>query len=125
MKKRLTVSTLMLAILVWAQAAGDYKGSWASKLSGSTGKLAFTFQDSGLSAASFSIQGQEVKAALLSSKSDGKTTELTFDYDLDGNNLRTKMQGTVTAHALKGTYQTVPAAGGSPVDEGTWEVTRQ
>ena len=122
---RLILSALTLILCLSAQAPGSYSGTWSSGSSGSSGKLTLVFGEKGLSASSFTIQGQEVKTKPISSKANGDLVEFTFEYDIDGNLLRSRMEGTIDGHSLKGKYQSSPAGGGSPVDEGTWEVKQQ
>ena len=123
MLKRVTISILALVTLVAAQAPGNYAGTWAGSSGG--GKLTLGFGDGGLTTASFTYQGQDVKSKPISSKADGNIVEFTFEYDLGGTSLRSSMMGTVDGKSIKGKYKSAPAIGGAPVDEGTWEVTQQ
>jgi len=124
MLKRLCAFAAMLSVFAFAQALGNYTGTWTGA-SGSGGKIKLTFNGEGLQTASFTLQDQEVKAKPGSFKANGQTVTFTFDYEVDGNPLQSRMQGTITGKTLKGKYESVPAGGGAAVDEGTWEVTQQ
>jgi len=125
MPKKLTLSLLSFALLVFAGATGRYTGTWTSDASGSGGKLAITISGTDLTQASFTFQGQDVKTKPISLKIDGDQVEMSFEYDLDGAVLRSRMTGTLTGKTIKGKYKSANADGSSPVDEGTWEVTQQ
>jgi len=117
-------SVFCFAVCLFAQAPGQYSGTWKSSATGSGGKLMLSFTETALGAASFSYQDQNVKSKPVSLKKDSDHVDLVFEYSLDGNPLRSRMQGTVSQTAIKGKYQST-TADGSPVDEGTWEVTQQ
>ncbi len=123
MVKRFVGLAAALLFSLAAQAPGMYQGTWASGSSGNSGKLSLAFTDSGLAAASFTLEGQEVVTKPISSKPSESGLDFTFEYDVGGTRLRSRMQGKPEGKTLKGKYQSSPAEGGSPVDEGTWEAT--
>ncbi len=125
MLRKLTLCLVTLALLVFADSAGSYTGTWTPDSSGGNGKLTLAIGATELTQASFTYQGQDVKAKPISLNADGDQLDFTFEYDLGGTLLRSRMQGTVTGKTIKGKYKSTTAADGSSVDEGTWEVTQQ
>ncbi len=123
MLARLALFTIAILSFLTAQVPGAYTGTWSSAANGGGGKLMLTFDAEALSSASFSLQGQDVKTKPISIKKDGDSVEFVFEYTLDGNVLRSKMQGTASPLGVKGKYKSTTADGTTPVDEGTWEVT--
>jgi len=123
MLQRLLFSTAALFTCLLAQAPGGYSGSWTSNATGGAGKLTLSFTNEALSSATFSFQDQDVITKPISFKKDIDQVEFVFEYTLDGNVLRSRMQGTTSPAAIKGKYKSTTADGVTPVDEGTWEVT--
>ncbi len=123
MFKRLLFCTAGLIGCLTAQAPGTYAGSWTSRATASAGKLTLAFTAEALDSATFTYQGQDVKTKPISLIKDGDHVEFVFEYTLDGNVLRSTMQGNVTGKAVAGKYKSASADGTTPVDEGTWEVT--
>lgn len=123
MFRRLLFCAVGLVGCIVAQAPGSYAGSWMSRANGGAGKLSLAFTTDALDSATFSYEGQDVKTKPISLTKDGDRVEFVFEYTLDGNVLRSTMQGNVTAKAVAGKYKSATADGTTPVDEGTWEVT--
>ena len=84
-----------------------------------------SFSESGLAGASFTLQGQDVKAKPISFRKTDASVELVFEYTVDGTVLHTIMQGSATAKTIKGKYKSTTPDGATPVDEGTWEAALQ
>jgi len=120
---RLALFSVAIFSILIAQVPGAYTGTWNSAANGGSGKLMMTFEGEALGSASFSIQGQEVKTKPISIKKDGGNVEFVFEYTLEGNVLRSRMQGTTSPLGIKGKYKSTTADETTPVDEGTWEVT--
>ena len=125
MLQRLVLFVSLFTLCGTAQAPGQYAGTWASSSSGSAGKIALAFTGADLTSASFTMQGQDIKAKPISFRKMETECEFVFEYSIDGNVLRSKMLGTVTAKSIKGKYNSTTPDGTTPVDEGTWEATLQ
>lgn len=115
--------TLGLAV---AQAPGDYDGQWTSDQSGDSGKFHCSLKKSGDSwdsSAYFVYQGEKIIGSPKSTKVDGSKLEMVFEYEIGGMTLHSVMTGEWTGNTLEGKYAS-KSSDESPVDTGTWKVTR-
>lgn len=124
---RLTL--LLLIPLLFLPAAGDnlggrYAGEWKSNGSGGTGtfRMALDPRSDGTwkCDVSFTLGGDDIKTTVRTVKVDGSKLEVTYDFELQGNVLRSKVTGQWNGKAFEGQYETTTADGGTGVDDGTW-----
>jgi hypothetical protein len=110
------------AVLVLAQnIAGAYKGTWSGSTGG--GDFHLAVKSATIAEVGFVIEGQEVPCKVVSLKVDGSSIDLVYEFDLQGNKLKSAIKGTLKGKTLEGTYKTT--ASDQPVDEGTWKTTAQ
>jgi hypothetical protein len=108
--------------------AGKFSGDWKSNGAGTGGKFQIHL-DSGAGGAwkcevTFLFGDQEVKTRNCGAKVDQGKLEASYDFDLMGNVLRSKINGQWNGKSLEGQYHTTAVEGGGAVDEGTWTAAR-
>ena len=72
----------------------------------------------------FTLGGQEVATIMKRVKIDGDKVEVEYEFDLQGNKLKSTLTGKLDGQTLSGKYNTVDSGGGA-VDEGSWKVARK
>ncbi len=115
----------LFSAVALADVAGTYTGKYEGSNGGGDISLTLTPSDGGHwdGKASFSMSGGEVKCKIISVKVDGDKVEVVYEFDLDGNALRSTIKGTLKGSTMEGTYETKAVADGSGVDSGTWKAT--
>jgi hypothetical protein len=115
---------VLSTVLAAAQGmAGQWAGEWSGAAGGS-GQLRLKLEQSGgawKAEASFTLGDAEVKTEMKSVKVDGDALELEYEFDLQGNKLKSKLTGKRDGASLSGKYETTTVPDGSPVDNGEWK----
>jgi hypothetical protein len=122
MLARAAAVLLIAALLVPAQSnapAGVYKGDWTG--SGGNGDFRITIAAGGKAKIDFSFGGEPVACEMISFKLDGGKLEAVYDFELQGNKLRSLTLGTLKGKNFEGTYKTTVSGGDETVDQGTWK----
>ncbi|MDZ4799236.1 MAG: hypothetical protein SGI92_13820 [Bryobacteraceae bacterium] len=118
---RIVLLTLLTAVLLFG--ADSYKGKWTSDSSGSGGEIRFTLKPD--AKAVFTLSGQEVPCTNVSTKIEGESIELAYDFILQGYKLRSTLKGTVKEGKFSGKYNTATVEDGAAVDAGTFDTSSQ
>ena len=119
---------LLVACLAWAadtDLAGAYSGPWSGS-GGGSGDIRLKFEqvdDKWKAEASFTLGGEEVKCLVKSLKVDGAKVQLQYEFELQGNKLKSNITGQLSGRTLEGKYETSTVPDGGPVDSGTWKAT--
>ena len=127
----ITISFLLLLAIARAadpDLAGKYTGEWKSNSSGGAGTFRMSLERAAdgawKSEVSFTFGGDEVKTIMRQVKVEQSKVDVSYDFDLLGNMLRSRVTGELKGNALEGKYQTTAVEGGSAVDDGTWNASR-
>lgn len=130
--RRLMMVLLLAIVAAFAAAddlAGRYAGEWKSGGSGNAGQIRFKLASApggGWTCdLTFGLDGSDVKTTMREVKVEGSKLELAYDFDLQGNALRSRVRGGWDGSAFKGTFQTALVDGSAEVDGGTWTATRE
>jgi opacity protein-like surface antigen len=124
-RRTCTVMVLLAGMLSAQDAvvAGTYKGQWNG--AAASGDIHITFRNGGdgklTPEVGFTLGGQDVTCKVLSFKTDGANLTLVYEFDAEGNILRSATEATVRGKTIEGTYKTT--AGDQAVDSGTWKAT--
>ncbi len=122
---QLSLLLLLTLTLTAADLEGRYAGDWTG--GAAAGDLRFTLTRAGEEwkcEAVFTLGGQEVPTTTKRVKVDGAKFEVEYEFDLQGNKLKSTLTGQLDGQALSGKYSTVDSGGGA-VDEGSWKVSRK
>lgn len=125
---RLASFAILLLLSLTLSAAdleGRYTGDWTG--GAAAGDLRLTLSRSGEDwkcEAVFTLGGQEVTTIMKRVKIDGDKVEVEYEFDLEGNKLKSTLTGQLDGQTLAGKYHTVDSQGGA-VDEGSWKVARK
>ena len=107
--------------------AGRYTGEWKSDSSGNGGAYRMTLSaapDGTWSCdATFSLDGADVKTTTHQIKLQDSKLDVSYDFAIQGINLRSRMTGEWNGSAFKGRYETA-VIDGDAVDAGTWNAGR-
>jgi hypothetical protein len=121
---------LMFAAVSAAAApdlAGRYAGEWKSNSAGGGGAFRLSLE-SGTGGwkcdVVFAYAGQDVKTVTKEVKVDGSKLDVSYDFDLAGNALRSHVTGELNGKSFEGKYQTTTVDGSAAVDDGTWNAAR-
>jgi hypothetical protein len=115
-----------MTVLVAADLAGTYKGSYSGS-AGASGAFQITLAQSGSdwkAEVTFNL-GDDVKAKVTSVQVDGAKIKVVYQFDLQGATLESTATAELKGDKFDGTYTTKSIPDGSPVDQGTWNATRQ
>ncbi len=124
---------VLLALMITAAVAdtnlaGSYSGDWKSNGGGGNGSFKLSLESASNGAwkcdVTFTFGGADVKTSMCAAKVTQSKLEASYDFDLMGNTLRSKISGELKGTAIDGTYQTTSVDGGTPVDDGVWNATR-
>lgn len=121
---------LFCAILfaAFAAAPATYVGDWSASDGDASGSLKIVVLEPGPQArceASFTVgDGSAVKPTVKACKVDADRIEADLQYELDGNKLHSKLQGTVKDGVVKGKYQSF-SADDQQSSSGIWKATLQ
>ena len=122
------VACLLAAMLAAAggnDIAGSYAGDWTSSSSGVSGRFHLTLASSAdgkwQCEVTFSLDGEDVKTTVKSLKVEGAKLEVAYEFNIQGYDLRSTINGELRDKKLEGKYRTQAVADGSPVDEGEWK----
>jgi hypothetical protein len=107
-----------------ADLSGRYAGEWKSNGAGGGGAFRMNLETQAGGGwkceFSFVFGGEEIKTTVRECKVDGAALESTYDFELQGNALRSKTRGQWDGKAFSGQYETTLAGGGDAVDDGSW-----
>ena len=127
--RRMTFMTVLLALVAVCadrDLAGRYTGEWKSG-AGNSGAYHMTLtprQDGEWTCeAGFGYEGTEVKTKTHQMLLKDSKIDVSYDFELQGAPLRTRMTGEWNGNAFTGKYDTT-VIGGDPVDSGTWTAAR-
>ncbi|HTP34287.1 MAG TPA: hypothetical protein VMJ75_19045, partial [Candidatus Acidoferrales bacterium] len=67
--------------------------------------------------------GEDVKTSVRTCKVEHSKIDASYDFDLQGNALISKITGQWNGKTFEGQYETTTADGGTGVDDGTWTMT--
>jgi len=128
----MTLLTSLIIAFSLAQAAGidgRYSGTWSSDSSGQNGKIHLVLKTGpdalSASAVTFTLDGAEVKTRMRSLEVEGARAEFSYEFQVDGTSLISKLNGTREGKTLAGTYRTTTADGATRVDEGAFRSTAE
>ncbi len=117
----------LAAVCADRDLAGRYAGEWKSGTSGTGGVYRMTLAtgaDGMWSCdASFIYEGSEVKTRLHEITLKDSKIDVSYDFEIQGADLRTRMTGEWNGNAFLGKYET-SLIGGDTVDSGTWSAAR-
>jgi hypothetical protein len=110
------------------ELAGRYAGEWKSGATGIVGAYRMTLALSRADRtwncdASFVYEGSEVKTRLHEIALKDSKIDVSYDFAIQGADLRTRMTGEWNGNAFIGKYET-SVLGGDGVDYGTWSAAR-
>jgi hypothetical protein len=120
----LAMLTLLAAGMVAQDkvGAGTYKGQWTG--TSASGEIHFTFTAAAngelTPEVGFTLGGEDVKCKVLSFKADSGKLTMVYEFDAQGNVLKSAIEGTVKGKTIEGTYKTT--AGDQAIDAGSWKV---
>jgi len=128
--RRVMMLVGMLALVAMCadrDLAGRYAGEWKSA-SGAGGayemRLAADRADGKwICEASFVYEGSQVKTQTHEISLKDSKIDVSYDFELQGASLRTRMTGEWNGNAFVGKYET-SVVGGDGVDSGTWSAAR-
>ena len=125
--------TILFVLLTIAGAAdrdlpGRYAGEWKSTNAGGNGSFRLSLEQSPDGAwkceVTFTYGGEEVKTLMRQVRVEQSKLEASYDFDLLGNALRSRITGEWNGKAFDGRYQTTLLEGGAAVDDGVWSAAR-
>src|SRR5882724_6611871 len=119
---------LMIASGADRDLAGRYAGEWKSNSAGGGGAFRLSLDQSPDGAwkldVVFTYAGAEVKTIVREVKVGQSKLDASYDFDLLGTTLRSKITGELKGTAFEGRYQTTTVDGAAVADEGTWTAAR-
>jgi len=129
MRRLMMLAALVVLVGVCADRdlAGSYAGEWKSGATGSSGVYRMTLTPGAEGKwncdASFIYEGSEVKTRLHQILLKDSKIDVSYDFEIQGAVLRTRMTGEWNGNAFLGKYET-SMIGGDGVDSGTWSAAR-
>lgn len=120
-RMRIVVIALLAAVLVFG--ADSYNGKWTSDASGNGGEIRLTLKPE--AKAVFTLSGQDVPCTNVTSKTEGESIVMAYDFILQGYKLRSTLKGTVKEGKFSGKYNTATVEDGAAVDAGTFDTSSQ
>src|ERR1035441_2091513 len=128
--RQFTIGMLLLALAGYCadrDLAGRYTGEWKSGSSGGGGAFRMTLDaapdGTWKCEAGFSLQGAEIKTTMRQVKVQDAKLDVSYDFEVQGANLRTHMTGEWSGGVFQGHYETT-VVDGDAVDAGTWSAGR-
>ncbi len=126
--RALVLSLTLFVLTLSASAAGlngTYKGTWSGNNGGGGFVITVDSRDSSHPKAdvSFTLAGQDVKCSVTSASVNGSKINVTYKFEIDGNELQSSVSGELQGNTLQGSYTTKAVADGSEVDSGTWKAS--
>src|SRR6185436_11690583 len=100
----------------WKSTSGDGGGSFRMNLVAADGGWKWEV--------TFTYAGQEVKTTPGPVKLEQSKIEGSYDFDLQGFALRSKLTGQWNGKTFEGKYQSGAPDGSATVDEGTWSTAK-
>ncbi len=119
--------TLLCVSAADSDLAGQFTGEWKSNGSGTGGpfRMNLTTADGAWKCeVSFTFADAEIKTKNCAAKVDHGKLEASYEYDVAGNVLRSKIVGEWSGGAFAGQYHATTVDGGAAVDEGTWTAAK-
>ena len=123
--------TILFVFLLVASAAdldvtGRYAGEWKSNGSGGNGVFRLSLEPAPDGAwkceVTFTFAGEDVKTIMREVKVEQSKLDASYDFDLMGNTLTSRITGEWNGKAFDGKYKTT--GDGEAVDEGVWSAAR-
>ena len=128
--RRFTIWLLFLVLAGYCSdrdLAGRYSGEWKSDSSGNGGAFRMTLDAAPDGTwkcdASFMLDGAEVKTTTHQMKLQDSKLDVSYDFEVQGANLRSHMTAEWNGTVFKGRYETT-VIDGAGVDAGTWSAGR-
>jgi major membrane immunogen (membrane-anchored lipoprotein) len=128
--RRFTIWMLLLVLggtCADRDLAGRYTGEWKSDASGNGGAFRMTLDaapdGSWKCEASFSLDGADIKTTTHQIKLQDSKLDISYDFEVQGANLRSRMTGEWNGSVFRGRYET-SVIDGDAVDAGTWSASR-
>lgn len=128
--RRFTIWILLLGLSGFCadrDLAGSYSGEWKSNSSGGGGgyhmTLAAAPDGTWKCEAGFTLAGAEVKTTTHDIKLQDSKLDVSYDFEVQGANLRSRMTGEWNGSVFRGRYET-SVIDGDAVDAGTWSASR-
>src|SRR5258708_15362634 len=127
------LSFLFLLLLVQVRPAdrdlaGRYAGQWKSNGSGGGGAIRLTLDLPPDGAwkwdVSFEYAGADIKTTPHDLKVSQSKLEGSYDFELQGFSLRSRLTGEWNGKVFEGRYETTTTDGSTGVDDGVWNVAR-
>jgi hypothetical protein len=123
----LAVLAALAGVCADRDLAGKYVGEWKSA-SGAGGEYHMTLAASRedgrwICEAGFMYEGSAVKTQTHEIVLKDSKIDVSYDFELQGAGLRTRMTGEWNGNAFLGKYET-SVIGGDDVDSGTWSAAR-
>ena len=107
--------------------AGRYTGEWKSDASGNGGALRMMLEaapdGTWKCETGFTLDGADIKTTTHQIKLQDSKLDVSYDFEVQGANLRSHMTGEWNGNAFKGRYET-SVIDGDAVDAGTWSASR-
>jgi len=107
--------------------AGRYTGEWKSGTSGNGGAYRMTLEQAAdgtwKCGAGFTLDGADIKTATHEITLKDSKLDVSYDFEIQGASLRSRMTATWDGTMFKGRYET-SIIGGDGVDAGTWSAGR-
>ena len=131
MPKLLAVVLVLIAAASAADRdlAGRFAGEWKSATSENGGAIQFALeqQDGGAwkCELTFFLSNGDVKTMMREVQLQDGKIELTYDFDVEGATLRSRVKGEWDGGAFRGKYETTLSDGSQQVDSGTWSASRK
>ena len=115
---------LLLLLGAGKNLAGRYTGEWKSNGAAGSGSIHISLEPRSDAKwkcdVSFNVGGDDVKTTIRTCKVDESKLEASYDFELQGTALRSKITGQWNGKAFEGRYETTTVDGGEAVDDGTW-----
>ena len=120
----LILFSLSLLLAAGKDLAGRYTGEWKSNGAAGSGTIHISLQPQSDAAwkcdVGFNFQGDDVKTTIRACKLDESKLDASYDFELQGTALRSKITGHWNGKAFEGTYETSTVEGGDAIDDGSW-----
>ena len=128
MRRYITILFVLLMMASGADLSGRYAGEWKGNSSGSSCAFRLSLEQAAGGAwkldVVFTFGGEEVKTITRSVKVDQSKLDASYDFDLQGNPLRSNITGEWNGKAFEGKYKTTTVDGSTAVDDGVWSAAR-
>ena len=128
--RRFTIWMLLVVLAGYGadrDLGGRYTGEWKSDSSGGGGAFHMTLEAAADGTwkceAGFTFGGADIKTTTRQIKVQDSKLDVSYDFEIQGANLRSRMTGEWADSVFKGRYETI-VIDGDAVDAGTWSASR-